>query len=495
MAIPSFSAVEDDIKVTAEAPAEEIAPKGGVNTTFKGKLCTAEDLLKAEPGTCFQRMVDKDNMPLVNNFRLKLPAFFILERAIPGTPGTIYATVINVAKLEAPSYAKTTIYIPSDLPLKQLTGTVGTERIEKHEKHRIANIDAYVKSPAGYLVGTDPEIFVENEDASIIPAFRFLEEKTKTKVLAGFTNASSTDASPATNRHVYHDNFPAEFEAIPGACLQYLADRVHHGLKATLMAARKKFPKARLSIHSVIETPLSELKKLDRKYVELGCAPSENVYGLKGQLDDPENIPYRVAGGHIHLGMNSAVGGKLQEPQVIEIVKSLDAIVAVACVSLSEGFDNPIRRQFYGLPGEYRLPAHGIEYRTLSNFWLIHPVVMHLVFDLARKAAAFGYNGLRKYWKADEQEVIDCIRNCDVKKAREILERNKDIMLALLKATYPSAYNEAYHIFLSGLSELVEEPHNLEKNWLLTSGWMDHSGASCKYWGTAVYKVREKKKI
>jgi len=28
------------------------------------------------------------------------------------------------------------------------------------------------------------------------------------------------------------------------------------------------------------------------------------------------------------------------------------------------------RRRYYGLPGEYRLPKHGLEYRTLSNFWL-----------------------------------------------------------------------------------------------------------------------------
>ena len=47
---------------------------------------------------------------------------------------------------------------------------------------------------------------------------------------------------------------------------------------------------------------------------------------------------------------------------------------------------NPLqkeRRKLYGMAGEYRLPAHGIEYRTLSNFWLRSPVLADFVAQMA----------------------------------------------------------------------------------------------------------------
>src|ERR1019366_5440055 len=100
----------------------------------------------------------------------------------------------------------------------------------------------------------------------------------------------------------------------------------------------------------------------------------------------------------------------------INMVKAMDAIAGVACVALFAKYDNPIRRQYYGLPGEYRLPKHGLEYRALSNAWLIHPLIMNLVIDFARKAAIMGKEGLFSKWKATEQETIDCITNCDVAK-------------------------------------------------------------------------------
>lgn len=46
------------------------------------------------------------------------------------------------------------------------------------------------------------------------------------------------------------------------------------------------------------------------------------------------------------------------------------------------------RRENYGRAGEYRLPDYGLEYRTLSNFWLRDYALMSLMFGMAHLAIA-----------------------------------------------------------------------------------------------------------
>lgn len=160
------------------------------------------------------------------------------------------------------------------------------------------------------------------------------------------------------------------------------------------------------------------------------------------------------------------------------MVKALDAILGVACVSLFDGYDNPQRRQYYGIPGEYRLPAHGLEYRPLSNGWLMHPMITYLVFDLGRKALLLGKKGLfPKMWKGDEQEVIDCMTSSDATKARELMDRNKKLMLNLLIAAYPwmqgteQAPEVLYDLLYKGIASRISEPTNITRNWNLVGGW------------------------
>lgn len=46
------------------------------------------------------------------------------------------------------------------------------------------------------------------------------------------------------------------------------------------------------------------------------------------------------------------------------------------------------RRKLYGKAGEYRLPKHGLEYRTLSNYWLTAYPLMSFAFGMARLAVS-----------------------------------------------------------------------------------------------------------
>jgi hypothetical protein len=67
-------------------------------------------------------------------------------------------------------------------------------------------------------------------------------------------------------------------------------------------------------------------------------------------------------------------------------------LVGNTCVLLDRDPRAAERRQIYGRAGEYRLPDHGLEYRTLSNFWLRAYPLFSLVMGLSRLAVSVVYS-------------------------------------------------------------------------------------------------------
>lgn len=351
---------------------------------------------------------------------------------------------------------------------------------ENHKEYQEANNiheTFFIKSLCDRLVhsfkiGSDPEIFVEDADGKLIPAFKFLPGK-------------DAPAKTPNNIHnfngyggclMYWDGYQAEFTTKANTCLGHHGDSIAAGMRGVYDEARKVYPNAKLSLRSVFHLDPEELANAADEHVAFGCMPSKNVYGLKVEMPPARMVPFRSAGGHIHFGV-----GKSWHQFAEPMVKALDAILGVACVSLFAEFDDPSRRRLYGLPGEYRTPEHGIEYRPLSNAWLCHPMIMNLVIDLSRKALMFGKNGYMKYWNATEEETINCIINCDVEASHRILSRNKDAFKAMLKASYyvdDAKLELLYNVFINGIRSAINDPHDFVTNWKLHTGWTPHSGAS-----------------
>ena len=135
----------------------------------------------------------------------------------------------------------------------------------------------------------------------------------------------------------------------------------------------------------------SELGKLLPQNQRFGCMPSKAVYDKGANLAevDPLEYRYRSAGGHIHIGDGyKPIPGfaELIKKNPNDFVKILDIIVGNTCVLFDRSPENKRRRKLYGRAGEYRLPKHGIEYRTPSNFWLQNYILMSMVFGLTRLA-------------------------------------------------------------------------------------------------------------
>ncbi len=354
------------------------------------------------------------------------------------------------------------------------------------------------------MIGADPEIFVvDSANGEIIPSWEFLPSKeNKDKTMQFIQNSLGQEivAADRVGGGVYWDGWQAEFETKADTCNERHMDTIYLALRAIRKKAMEYRPTAKLTLQNVIEVPADILQSTESQYVQFGCKPSFNVYDLKLPLLDGTRITTRSSGGHLHFGI-----GKQHVDTIEDIVKLLDAIIGVACVSLFANYDNPKRRLFYGLAGEFRLPEHGVEYRTLSNAWMAHPAIAHLVIDVARNTVAMAMSGLRKIYKASETEVIETINNCDVKQARRILRRNEDVLKNLLKLSYEeSEANLGYKVFCEGMESIIADPTNLDANWLLTTlpGSMDNNswrfvsnGTNCKWAYAARTFMTTKKKV
>jgi hypothetical protein len=356
-------------------------------------------------------------------------------------------------------------------------------------------------------MGCDPEIFVVHGDGTLFPAWEFLpsEEESNKKKLewmlasneeTGHSNALWADEG--NNNQIpqlvpsYWDGAQAEFAPWAKHCLETLHGSTKLGLHAVLAAARKIDPQAKLTVQNVFELPNTILKNADIQYIRFRCKPSYNVYGdLGGELPDGREYAFRCAGGHIHIGLR-----KFTLPSIEQIIRALDGVLGVIGVSLAAGLDNPERRRTYGRAGEFRLPDYGIEYRVLSNFWLTHPAISMLVFELARVIIRFAESGLfRVCWLADEKETRDVINNCDVTGARKILERNTHVLAGLLSNLWQEKIGEAkmrktaLDTILNGMEVVVKDPTDVEGNWNL--------GKESKYcqgqhesWNSTVHSVK-----
>jgi len=379
--------------------------------------------------------------------------------------------------------------IPATMPWKVLPEE-RTKELQSRLADSLLNGKYVMRKGTAWTTGSDPEIFVKVGD-QVLNAFDFLESNEGSqqefqKRVAKMQEGGAPDGVGVGAR-AFWDGFQAEFNVNPANCLESVTYNIREGLYRTLSAARKKHANAKLSLENVVEIPLSTLAELDEKYVILGCTPSRNIYGDKGQeVAEPRRLQYRFAGGHLTYGVIPT-----NDDIVSRTVRSLDAVLGVCAVSMAANIDNPIRRRFYGLAGEYRLPAYGIEYRTLSNFWLCHPAIGHLTMELFRVALNFGRLGLCDLlWKANAADVRKVINTCDVAAAREMIATNSKVLAALLTYTnFPHAEGVAsptitlaMETILKGVEHVIPDPTDIEGNWKLDMfGKVDKNGRRV-YW-------------
>lgn len=228
-------------------------------------------------------------------------------------------------------------------------------------------------------IGADPELFLTT-DEGIIGSERAIP---KEGVQMGWGHG------------IVRDGVQVELHPAPSTCRQSFGAglwAVMNQLVTTLQTQKGVKP----SFEQVVKVSKKELDQLSDDAKVLGCAPSLNSHRPRATVRVAKRDQrVRSAGGHVHLGVESDTKADLATDEkgnpkfpekVKKLVNLLDVLVGLPCVLIDRDPNQKIRRRIYGRAGEHRLPKHGIEYRTPSNFWLRHYYLMHFVTGMARLA-------------------------------------------------------------------------------------------------------------
>jgi hypothetical protein len=114
----------------------------------------------------------------------------------------------------------------------------------------------------------------------------------------------------------------------------------------------------------------------------LGCEPDYNAWKFGAVNEKPDatsNI--RSAGGHIHCGYD-----KSNSKTNLSLIKAMDIFVGLPSVIQEPDND---RKSLYGCAGAFRHKSYGIEYRSVSNYYLTSPELTEWVFGNTMQAIDF----------------------------------------------------------------------------------------------------------
>lgn len=243
-------------------------------------------------------------------------------------------------------------------------------------------------------IGGDPEIFFSRSE-KIIGAERVVPAEGLTLPI-----------NPVGK--IVLDGVQAEVNTAVYSCRQSLAYAIGVAFGALKTRLDEKHQDVRTIFRTLVEVDREELDQLSEKARILGCSPSRNFYNSEATIEvDPFTYRKRSAGGHVHMGFNWQrtsiyVGEQWTPSGIIHLDQDMDRQMLVPICDILMGLpsilidrdpDAAERRQVYGRAGEYRLPPHGLEYRTLSNYWLHSYPIMSLVMGLAKIAVRVWYTG------------------------------------------------------------------------------------------------------
>jgi hypothetical protein len=309
-------------------------------------------------------------------------------------------------------------------------------------------------------MGSDPEFFFKR-DGKIVESKQCLADK-------GL-------------KYIVEDGIQGEIHPTPSQCRAIL------GAEFTdiFNIMRQQNLEALADFSQNVKLTKEEMDSIPDDCKRLGCNPSLNVSEdvIPVNIDGLE-YPYRSAGGHIHIDTGSNTKNEQLRKDAIKFIKLMDVVVGNTCVLIDRDKGNITRRKVYGRAGEYRIKPYGLEYRTLSNFWLRSYPLYTFVFGLARYVMSLYLNG-----KTDE--VLSLV---DYKDIREAINKN-DKKLAKanfdkIKGIFPTGdYNRAQYYKSVLDQETIPVFEKLIKTGIMgrfsskvISNWLDKPRVSFETW-------------
>lgn len=217
-------------------------------------------------------------------------------------------------------------------------------------------------------IGADPELFLKTINGKMVSAVG----------LIGGTKESPMPLDVA-GCAVQEDNVSAEFN-IP-ACSTFEDFKKH--IKYVKSYLDNKAQEMGLLLAEKVASHSFDNDQLQTWESQVfGCEPDFNAWtGEDNPRPNCTDFNLRSCGGHIHVGTDL-------DPTLV--VRAMDLHLGVPSLHIDP--DNK-RRELYGKAGAHRRKPYGVEYRTLSNFWIWSDDLLEWAWIGTNKAIDFVAKG------------------------------------------------------------------------------------------------------
>lgn len=248
-------------------------------------------------------------------------------------------------------------------------------------------------------LGADPEVFLRDGTGKMFSVIGLIgADKYNPMQIPGMEKGFT----------LQEDNVALEFGIPPADS----ADRFFEHIN-TVMESSKTYLKG-LNFSKLSCTVFPEDQMQHPLAYVFGCEPDYNAWtGAENTKPQPPHEFMRSAGGHVHVETKQKWS---------DVVKAMDTFLSIPAVFMDEGVE---RKQLYGKSGACRIKPYGVEYRTLSNFW----IAPEGTEEERRKLCHWVWRNTERALKADMteiamfgQEIQTTINNNDKQRAEKLIK-------------------------------------------------------------------------
>ena len=242
-------------------------------------------------------------------------------------------------------------------------------------------------------LGSDPEIFLQDTNGKPISAIGYIQADKWNPLQIPDMEKGFT---------LQEDNVSLEYGIPPAATAE---EFVHH-IQAVMERSKEWVPGLTFSKLSCIVFPEDQMQH-PLAHV-FGCEPDWCAWtGNTNPKPVPPHPFLRSAGGHIHV--------ETQEDKH-QVVKGMDLFLGIPSVLMDEG---ELRKQLYGKAGALRYKDYGVEYRTLSNFWIFKEELIKWVWRNTARAL----ENVSMDYTPYADEIQQAINNSDKALAKKLIDQ------------------------------------------------------------------------
>lgn len=239
-----------------------------------------------------------------------------------------------------------------------------------------------------FTFGVDPELFPK-KDGKFICAYGLIEGDKQ--------NPKRVDKGA-----VQVDGFALEFNIDPVKTEDEFVISIHEVLRQLYALV----PGYEVLAVPVAHYDMDYIHAQPEKAKELGCDPDFNAWEGGEVFPKPDGErPFRTGAGHLHIGWGKKLLDQANHLYMcIDLVKQLDFFLGLPSLLLDQ---DTLRRQMYGKAGCFRPKDYGVEYRTLSNFWVTDEKLIRYIFRNTNLALEELLKGNRLFSHTNIEETIN----------------------------------------------------------------------------------------